>query len=119
MGEAKLIVSSGFAVRKYRISLAEKIMSSYRVKTGTDIGVGTPFWSPFCCHLSTIVVFQGSIQRASEKSSKKCLFGPGQTSKTKPQPGREHDLQVLIKFRKSLIFGFFWNLSLELFGVIM
>ena len=68
--------------------------------SGASPKIPSPFWAQFWWHFSTIFVFEGSIQRASEKISKSCIFEPSQTSKTKSPPRREHDLQVLTKFRK-------------------
>ena len=58
--------------------------------------------------------FRVASRELSKRPRKKCLLGPGQTSKTKPSLKREHDLQVLTKFRKSWIWGCFWELILEL-----
>ena len=77
--------------------------------SGASPKIPSPFGVLFLYYFSIIFVFGGSIQRASEETSKNYLFEPSHTSKTKPPPRREHDLQVLTKFSKNWIIGCFWD----------
>ena len=45
--------------------------------SGASPKIPSPFWVPFWCHFSIIFVFEGSIQRAFEKTSKQMLFWTG------------------------------------------
>jgi len=79
----------------------------------------SPTWTPCWYYFHSFSYFKAAPREPPKRARNICLFGTGHTSKTKPPPWREHDFQVLIKFRKSWILGIFCNLILELLVFVL